>query len=115
MERDELLADDLRARVEKGARWLEEHGGEDWPDKILAAVEAGRFDMSDGRNCAVGSVLGAYGQAVPLIAAGRDLFRASDALGFSEFGLGSGEWDALEAAWVAYAREEAAWRAGGGS
>jgi hypothetical protein len=107
-----VTADDFRPNVEKGARWLEEQGAWDWPDKILAAVEAAEFNMQLHCSCAVGTTLGTYwkfqrltgsddetayacGFQVPLNASADDRLRM---------------FDALEAAWIAYAREEQAAR-----
>lgn len=110
---------EFRPNVEKGARWLEEQGARDWPDKILAAVEEARFNMAGCSTCAVGVTLGMWTlglfgyrfSAEPTcderLADHNAAIDESDRLGFSCAGR---RYAALEAEWISYAREEQAAR-----
>ncbi len=101
----------LRQRVEKGARWLEEQGAHDWPEKILTAVEAQRFEMCGSCSCVVGVTLGDWEDHFLGIWQDGDGERASygesSARGFTPMpDEKMTAWAALEAEWTAYAREE---------
>ena len=109
----DLTPEDFRPNVEKGARWLEEQGAWDWPDKILAAAAVGEFDMGGCSSCAVGVTLGNYMRYCGK-AWGSEEARA---LGFEQPALDitrdhpDDYYRVMEQAWIDYAREEQAARA----
>src|SRR5690348_4411183 len=103
-----LTPQDFRPNVEKGARWLEEQGAWDWPDKILAAVERAEFDMNQCETCAVGVTIGEQwwdeaGTHGFVDSHGFDIIHEDRPATLAE-------WSALEQAWIDYAREEQAAR-----
>jgi hypothetical protein len=100
----ELTPEDFRPNVEKGARWLEEQGAWDWPDKILAAVAVSDFDLTSCNHCAAGTALADI-EGVSLL----DCWGEWERYGFST--EDDPDWETLEQAWITYAREEQAARA----
>lgn len=111
--------EEVRLNVKRGGAWLAERDP-GWAEKIVAAVEAERFNLSSCSNCAVGTVLGNYDDHFDWIAADDPdaVMAEAVSLGFlvrraDGDELWAGDelmWAATEQAWVDYAYEQAAIR-----
>lgn len=106
----------IEDRVSKGICWLEEQGAYDWAEKIVEAADAGQFNMKCGGTCAVGTVLGSFGEAFSYNADDweDDAQRHGFWMAVPETGTPrtwAKRMDALELAWADRARAHAAYRA----
>lgn len=101
----------IEDRVSKGIAWLEEQGAYDWAEKIVAAVDAAKFEMDNCFQCAVGTTLGSYVRDFhyPIEATGVDAVAEAIRHGF--FAKSKRSYGRLEAVWERRARAHAAYRA----